>query len=164
MEKSPAWSGQVPFIFFGSLTRGRRFGSPGGGGAGSLGGVGAGSLGGGEAGSLGGGGASARITVTVCACRSGGIAFATVANFAGFEFCGTTVMVVPGGLARNPGCPSRLEPARSQGLPIMNPCSNFPNKLASACDSVEKSQAWAQSRCGGLSSGFSHHDVRPLRV
>ena len=43
----------------------------------------------------------------------------------GFGFCGTTVMVV---LARGPGCPSRHEPARSQGFGI--PADNFPNELA----------------------------------
>ena len=36
-----------------------------------------------------------------------------------------------------PCCPSRHEPARSQGLPI--PADNFPNELARLCDSVGKS-------------------------
>ena len=43
----------------------------------------------------------------------------------GFGVCGTTVMVV---LASSPGCPSRHEPARSQGFQI--PADNFPNELA----------------------------------
>ena len=34
-----------------------------------------------------------------------------------------------------PGCPSRHEPARSQGFQI--PANNFPNELARMCDSVE---------------------------
>ena len=45
-------------------------------------------------------------------------------------------------LARSPGCPSRHEPARSQGFQI--PADNFPNELARVCDSVPvgKSPTW----------------------
>ena len=50
-------------------------------------------------------------------------------------------------LARGPGCPSRHEPARSQGFRI--PADNFPNELARVCDSVGKSPPTvARSRCG----------------
>ena len=57
----------------------------------------------------------------------GGIALATVALIIGpgFGFCGTTLMVV---LARSPGCPSRPEPAWTQGFPF--PADNFPNELS----------------------------------
>ena len=55
----------------------------------------------------------------------------------------STVMVVLPGL----GCPSRHEPARSQGLPI--PADNFPNKLTRVCDSAGKSPAWR-----GLDAAF----------
>ena len=59
------------------------------------------------------------------------------------------VMVV---LARSSGCPSRHEPARSQGFPI--PADNFPNELARVCDSVGKSPAWR-----GLDVAFLSHFV-----
>ena len=72
----------------------------------------------------------------------------------GFGFCGTTVMVV---LARSPGCPSRHEPARSQGFEI--PADNFPNELARVCDSVGKSPAWR-----GLDAAFSSHFVMLRRL
>ena len=62
-----------------------------------------------------------------------------------FGFCRTTVQVV---LTRSPGCPSRQEPARSQGFPI--PADNFPNEVARVCDSAGKSPAW---RC--LEAAFS---------
>ena len=72
----------------------------------------------------------------------------------GFGFCGTTVMVV---LARGPGCPSRHEPARSQGFGI--PADNFPNELARVCDSVGKSPAWR-----GLDAAFPSHFVMVAKV
>ena len=51
-----------------------------------------------------------------------------------------------------PGCPSRYEPARSQGLPI--PANTFPNELARVWDSqaVGKSLAWR-----GLDAAFPSH-------
>ena len=55
-------------------------------------------------------------------------------------------------LARGPGCPSRHEPARSQGFGI--PADNFPNELARVCDSVGKSPAWR-----GLDMAFPSHFV-----
>ena len=55
-------------------------------------------------------------------------------------------------LARSAGCPSRPEPARSQGLGI--PADNFPNELARVCDSVGKSPAWR-----GLDAAFPSHFV-----
>ena len=54
--------------------------------------------------------------------------------------------------ARSPGCPSRHEPARSQGFQI--PADNFPNELARVCDSVGKSPAWR-----GLDAAFPSHFV-----
>ena len=62
---------------------------------------------------------------------------------------GSDVMVV---LAHGPGCPSRHEPARSQGFGI--PADNFPNELARVCDSVGKSPAWR-----GLDVAFPSHFV-----
>ena len=59
-------------------------------------------------------------------------------------------------LARSPGCPSRHEPARSQGFPI--PSDNFLNKLARVCDSVGKSPALR-----GLDAAFPSHFVMRLQ-
>ena len=60
-----------------------------------------------------------------------------------------TVMVV---LARGPGCPSRHEPARSQGF-----ADKFPNELARVRDSVGKSPAWR-----GLDAAFPSHFIMLL--
>ena len=51
-----------------------------------------------------------------------------------------------------PGCPSRHEPARSQGFGI--PSDNFLNELARVCDSVGKSLVWR-----GLDVAFPSHFV-----
>ena len=67
---------------------------------------------------------------------------------------GGHVMVV---LARSPGCPSRHEPARSQGLPI--PADNFPNELARVCDSVGKPRAWR-----GLGAAFPSHFIMGRKI
>ena len=58
-------------------------------------------------------------------------------------------------LARVPGCPSRHEPALSQGFRI--PADNFPNELARVCDfSAGKSPAWR-----GLEAAFPSYFVVP---
>ena len=56
-----------------------------------------------------------------------------------------------------PGCPSRHEPARSQGLPI--PADNLPSELARVCDSVGKLLAWR-----GLDAAFPSHFVMVTKV
>ena len=55
-------------------------------------------------------------------------------------------------LARGPGCPSRHEPARSQGF-----ADKFPNELARVRDSVGKSPAWR-----GLDAAFPSHFIMLL--
>ena len=57
-------------------------------------------------------------------------------------------------LTRSPGCPSRLEPARSQGSQAPIPADNFSNELARVCDSVGKSPAWRS-----LDAAFPSHFV-----
>ena len=65
-------------------------------------------------------------------------------------------MVVP---ARSPGCPSpsRLEPARSQGFPIIRDI--FPDELARVCASVGKLPAWR-----GLDAAFPSLFVKVAMV
>ena len=63
----------------------------------------------------------------------------------------------PADLARSPCCPSRHEPARSQGFPIL--ADNFPNEQARVRDSVGKSPAW---RC--LDAAFPSHFVMVAKV
>ena len=69
--------------------------------------------------SLGGGAHGLRRRHCFCYCRQ------PLIFGPGFGFCGTTLMVV---LARSPGCPSRPEPAWTQGFPF--PADNFPNELS----------------------------------